>query len=74
MKRIWILNDLFVERSYRQRGVGRLLMTAAEHHAKETSAIRLILATQIANTVAQSLYESLGYHKDAAFYHYALQL
>ena len=74
MKRIWILNDLFVEQSYRQQGVGRLLMTAAEHHAKETGAIRLILAAQIANTVAQSLYESLGYHEDAAFYHYALQL
>ncbi|MFN6571689.1 GNAT family N-acetyltransferase [Dendronalium sp. ChiSLP03b] len=74
MKRVWILNDLFVQEVYRNKGVARLLMEAAENYAKETKAVRIVLATQIANTVAQKLYESRGYLKDEEFYHYTLRL
>ncbi|NJL43538.1 MAG: GNAT family N-acetyltransferase [Pseudanabaena sp. SU_2_4] len=74
MKRIWILNDLFVKTSHRKQGVAKLLIAAAENYARETGAVRIILATQISNIVAQVLYESLGYRKDQDFYHYALQL
>ncbi|MFQ4142664.1 GNAT family N-acetyltransferase [Chlorogloeopsis sp. ULAP02] len=74
MKRIWIFNDLYVEEPYRRKGIANLLMNAAEKYAKESGAVRVILATQIANTNAQKLYESRGYTKDKEFYHYALQL
>jgi GNAT superfamily N-acetyltransferase len=74
MKCVWILNDLFVEKSHRKQGVAKLLIGAAENYARETGAVRIILATQISNIAAQSLYESLGYSKDQDFYHYALQL
>ncbi|MBW4618597.1 MAG: GNAT family N-acetyltransferase [Cyanosarcina radialis HA8281-LM2] len=74
MKRVWILNDLFVAEAYRRQGVARLLMDAAEKYALETGAVRMVLATQIANTVAQKLYESRNYVKDEAFYHYTLGL
>ena len=74
MKRVWILNDLFVEETCRRKGVAKLLMSAAENFARETQAVRLILATQISNTATQALYESLGYSKDEEFYHYALRL
>ena len=74
LKRTWILNDLFVEEPYRKKGVAKSLIKAAERFARETGAVRIILATQISNTAAQSLYESLGYVKDKDFYHYALQL
>lgn len=74
MRRIWILNDLFVEESYRQRGVAKSLMGAAEEFARETGAIRIILSTQISNIAGQALYESRGYSKDEEFYHYALRL
>lgn len=74
MRRIWILNDLFVQPNYRRQGVAKLLLTAAEHYARQTGAIRIALSTQISNTSAQALYESLGYTKDTVFYHYALQL
>jgi GNAT superfamily N-acetyltransferase len=74
MKRVWILNDLFVDESYRKRGIAKLLMNAAEQFARETGAIRLVLATQISNVAAQALYESLGYIKDKDFDHYALRL
>ena len=74
MKRIWILNDLFVAQSSRKQGVAKLLMLAAEKYARETEAVRIVLATQISNIAAQSLYHSLGYCKDEEFYHYALRL
>jgi ribosomal protein S18 acetylase RimI-like enzyme len=72
MKRVWILNDLFVDESYRKQGIAKLLMSAAEQFARETGAVRLALSTQISNVAAQALYESLGYIKDKDFDHYAL--
>jgi ribosomal protein S18 acetylase RimI-like enzyme len=74
MKRIWILNDLFVDETYRGNGVAKLLMSAAENFARETGAVRIVLATQISNVAAQALYELRGYTKDEEFYHYALRL
>lgn len=74
MKPIWILNDLFVEKDFRQQGVANLLMDTAEEFARKTGAVRLVLATQMSNLAAQSLYESRGYSKDEEFYHYSLSL
>jgi ribosomal protein S18 acetylase RimI-like enzyme len=74
MKRVWILNDLFVEEAHRRKGIANSLMDAAEKFARETKAVRIILATQISNMLAQELYESRGYLKDEEFYHYALRL
>jgi GNAT superfamily N-acetyltransferase len=74
MKRVWILNDLFVREIHRKKGAAKLLMYAAETFARETGAVRIILSTQISNAAAQALYESLGYRKDENFYHYSLSL
>jgi ribosomal protein S18 acetylase RimI-like enzyme len=74
MKRVWILNDLYVQESYRRKKIATLLINAAQEYAKHSGAIRVILATQISNTTAQKLYESQGYIKDTEFYHYALRL
>ncbi|MBD2465843.1 GNAT family N-acetyltransferase [Oscillatoria sp. FACHB-1407] len=74
MKRVWILNDLFVVENYRKQGIANLLMDTAEQYARDTNAVRIILATQITNTAAQILYESRNYARDEAFYHYALHL
>jgi ribosomal protein S18 acetylase RimI-like enzyme len=72
MKRIWILNDLFVLEEARQKGIGKALMNAAKNYAQSTGALRIVLATQISNATAQHLYESLGYLKDNEFYNYSL--
>lgn len=74
LRPIWILNDLFVAPSFRRQGVAKRLLNGAEQHARQTGAVRIVLATQIANASAQALYESLGYIKDTQFYHYALAL
>lgn len=74
MKRLWILNDLYVDDSARRQGVARALMERAQLHAAETGAKGLILETAADNTPAQRLYESLGWKKDEQFYRYELNL
>jgi ribosomal protein S18 acetylase RimI-like enzyme len=72
MKRIWILNDLYVATGARRLGIGRRLMDAARDHAARTGAIRLELTTEHNNTTAQALYERCGYVRDTVFYKYIL--
>lgn len=64
MKRVWILNDLFVKEEYRKRGAAKLLMSAVENFARETGAVKINLSTAISNVAAQSLYKSFGYDKN----------
>jgi GNAT superfamily N-acetyltransferase len=70
MNRIWILNDLFVVDSARKNGVGTALLQAAENFARESNAVRLTLTTGVENLTAQSLYESLGWQRDEAYFQY----
>lgn len=72
MKRVWILNDLFVHPAYRGRGIGRRLLEAARRLAEETGAKGLSLSTAMDNRTAQKLYESFGFERDETFYHYDL--
>ncbi|HEV2352342.1 MAG TPA: GNAT family N-acetyltransferase [Terriglobia bacterium] len=74
MKRIWILNDLFVAPEARKRGVGAALMESARQLAVSTASKELILETAIDNLSAQRLYEKLGYKRDVDFHRYALSV
>ncbi len=74
MERIWILNDLFVSPGSRGKNIAKNLMQAARKHAEETGAIRIDLATQVSNILAQNLYVSQGYNKNDSFYHYSLSI
>jgi ribosomal protein S18 acetylase RimI-like enzyme len=71
---IFVLYDLFVAPEARRGGVARALMHAAAEHARQTGAARLELATARTNRPAQALYESLGWVRDDAFYHYSLSI
>jgi ribosomal protein S18 acetylase RimI-like enzyme len=71
---MYVLYDLFVAPGARGSGAGRALMLAAEAHALKTGAARLELSTAKTNTVAQSLYESLGWVRDATFFVYGKNL
>lgn len=66
----YTLYDLFVSPDARGTGAGRALMLAAEAHARSAGVARMDLSTARNNTVAQSLYESLGWVRDEAFFVY----
>lgn len=70
MARTFVLNDLFVSPAERRSGVGRSLLSAAAHYAREVGAIRLSLSTAITNKAGQSLYEGAGWRRDEVFYVY----
>jgi GNAT superfamily N-acetyltransferase len=72
VRRLWILNDLFVRPGGRRGGVGRRLLERAREWAIETDAKGLILATAVSNAAARALYESCGWRRDDEFEHYVL--
>jgi GNAT superfamily N-acetyltransferase len=72
MKRLWILNDLYVIPEQRKTGVGAALMERAKAFARADGSKGLSLATQTGNFGAQALYAKQGYRKDTEFFHYHL--
>jgi len=72
LRRLWILNDLYVAPEARKNGVGRALLRAAREHAERTQAKGLELMTARDNYAAQALYESMGWERDELFLPYTL--
>ena len=61
----WILNDLYVESNYRKKGIGEALIKTAMDFAKADGATYVQLETAVENYTAQSLYEGIGFQKQA---------
>ena len=74
MRRIWLLNDLFVASHARKPGVGRALLGRAREFGLETGAHRLQLSTEVTNLTAQSVYEGHRWQRETEYYHYRLLL
>ncbi len=74
MKRVWILNDLFVIPEARNQGIAKALLNEVKNYAILTKAVRIILATEVTNTVAKNLYETTGYCKLDQFDYYTISI
>jgi ribosomal protein S18 acetylase RimI-like enzyme len=74
MKRLWILNDLYVTKDAREKGVAQMLLDAAKHFAIKSNAKSLELQTAKDNKAAQTLYEKNGYQIEKEFISYSLNL
>jgi len=75
--RNWLLNDLYVEASHRNQGIGESLIKTAMEFARGKNATFVKLETAVDNYTAQSLYESIGFKKQEpgnAFFAYQIQL
>jgi GNAT superfamily N-acetyltransferase len=70
MRRMWILNDLFVMPEARKHGVGTTLLDRAEQMARDTGAVRMVLSTATDNATAQRLYEQRGWEREQVFVQY----
>jgi len=71
---IFVLYDLYVLPGARGLGAARGLMQAAVDEALARDCARLDLSTAKTNLPAQSLYESLGWRRDDAFFVYSRTL
>lgn len=74
LKRLWILNDLYVVPKGRRLGVAAALMARACKLALETRAEGLCLETAVKNIAAQRLYKKLGWKREKGFYRYNYDL
>ncbi|MMZ67075.1 Spermine/spermidine acetyltransferase [compost metagenome] len=70
MERSLILNDLFVDESYRGQGIGKKLLQAVSDYCNFIHSKGIELSTAATNTAAQKLYEQVGYVRDKEYYHY----
>ena len=69
MQPVFILNDLYVMKDYRHKGIGELLLEKAKKFCLDKDYKGLALETAIDNP-AQKLYENLGWKKDTHCFHY----
>ena len=74
LKRVWILNDIYVAEDARRQLVADHLMRTAKKMAKETQAVRMRVSTSSDNLVAQKTYESMGFREDSEFKNYILPI
>ena len=74
LKRVWILNDIYVAEDARRQLVADHLMRAAKKMAKDTQAVRMRVSTSSNNEVAQKVYESIGFREDTQFKNYVLPI
>jgi len=67
LKRIWLLNDIFVDPTSRKSGAGAALMAAVEAFARASGAGRMDLFTARTNATAQSVYRKAGWTEDTDY-------
>jgi len=61
MKRVWLLNDLFVHADARGKGLSKLLIEAAKNHCRKKGGFGVTLETQKTNDIGNKLYPSVGF-------------
>ena len=70
MKRLWLLNDLFVQPSSRGKGISIHLIDAAKELCRQTNACSLCLETGQDNVIGNQLYPRAGFELDEEYNHY----
>jgi ribosomal protein S18 acetylase RimI-like enzyme len=72
LNKILILNDLFVDPSTRKNGIGEKLILKTVAFAKELGSNIIRLRTSKSNTIAQGLYNKMGFQREDYLYSYDL--
>ncbi len=71
MKKLWLLNDLFVDKKFRSKGISVLLIEAAKELCIKTEACGLILETAKSNLIGNNLYPRTGFELDVDHHYYS---
>ena len=64
MRKLWLLNDLFVAPHHRGMGYSKLLIEKAKELCRQTNAAGLILETSKENMIGNKLYPDTGFELD----------
>jgi ribosomal protein S18 acetylase RimI-like enzyme len=65
MKKLWLLNDLYVNPAYRGKRISVALINKAKELAQETAAVGLMLETAKTNEIGNKLYPKTGFELDS---------
>lgn len=74
MRRMWLLNDLYVHKDFQGKGYSVALIERAKQLGKETNACSLFLETEKTNTIGNTLYTKMGFEQNTACNFYELAL
>ncbi|MEL7252410.1 MAG: GNAT family N-acetyltransferase [Bacteroidota bacterium] len=66
MRRLWLLNDLFVAPAHRGKGLSLSLLDAGKQLCRETNACGVMLETEKSNTIGNQLYPRAGFKQNNA--------
>jgi ribosomal protein S18 acetylase RimI-like enzyme len=66
-QRQWFLSDLYVNPAFRERGIGKRLVTAAIEFAQQTSSRAILVELPYSEPHLTRFYSRLGFEKDAVF-------
>jgi len=74
MKKLWLLNDLFVKSEFRNKGISKQLISRCKQLAKDTGAKGLMLETEKSNAVGNKLYPQEGFvlNESSNFYEWEI--
>lgn len=70
MKRLWLLNDLFVNDAFRSRGLSKALLERVKTFCHETGACGFTLETAKTNEIGNALYPAAGMKLNTEFNFY----
>ena len=75
MKKLWLLNDLFVNYDYRKQGISLGLIDKAKELVEKSGACGMYLETEKSNMVGNNLYPKAGFelNTDSNFYEWYLK-
>lgn len=71
MQRLWLLNDLFLDKEFRGKGISKQLIESTKEFCKLTNACGLILETAKTNIIGNELYPKVGFSLDNEHNYYS---
>lgn len=71
MQRLWLLNDLYVDKLNRGNGISKQLIETSKEFCKQTNACGLILETAKTNIIGNELYPKVGFSMDLVHNYYS---
>lgn len=70
MKRVWLLNDLFVAPNHRGKKISKSLISKAKEHCKATNGFGISLETEKTNVPGNALYPKMHFTLDREHNYY----